>query len=419
MVKKIAKFLCVFFLSTTKISAQAYYQIIYDNQQSQVFGAQNISTLHHALYSFEDKYIRDTLCHENTFIKKTGGIGYRLVKGYFLDFTIDYLLPLAQHEAFGHGARFREMGYENNSFNINLPKPFGSGGGFAKSGTLKIGYKNPTPQEIMVISAGGVESNKVLADNLTSQILLSDTLHYRQSLLYIIAQNNLLFYLGYTRYNYAYSKKFGNDMISYTNRINQYYTSTVNNNYNIEKLSNQSFISFINPIQVYSLFSLVYSYGIKGNKGLCKIPMFKFKNVRYLPAFNFSLTPFGSQYHFVNYVRYKTILLTGDFTLGDATYNRFYGFSFKGYNILNTKKITLNTHLDIWNQPPLELENYTQPIATNSFGGLIKTDILIRPFNHQNRVGSFIQIGYKTKGFIIGETLDKSFILRYGLSLKL
>jgi hypothetical protein len=400
-------------------NGQSYSQIIFDKQQSQNFGSYNLITLHHLLYSFEDKHIRDTLFKENNFLKKTAGFGYRMAKLYFLDAQLDGFIALSQHEVFGHGARFREFGYEENSYNLNLYPPFGDGHGFARYGNLKKGFKYPTSQEYSAINIGGVDGEMLLANNLASQILLDDTLHYRQSLLYLIAQNNEICYLWFTRYSKPENIKPGNDMVNYINGINYLYSHSIDKVYDLKELSNQSLISFANPLQIYAAFSILYTYGIKGKKQNKKIPMIKFGEVRYLPALNYSLTPFGSQYHFINYVRYKRMLFSGDFNLGENTFNNFYGLSLKCYNLIDKKRITINFHLDAWNQPELELESYSRPLKANKIGEAFKVDVMLRPYIQQNKLGLFLQIGYKSKGYISGETLAESFILRYGLSIHL
>lgn len=400
-------------------AGQSSSQIIFDKQQSQYFGAYNLITLHKALYSFEDKHIRDTLFRENNFLKKTAGFSYRMAKLLLLDGQMDCFIALSQHEVFGHSARYREFGFENNSFELNLYPPFGNGSGFSQTGNIKKGYNSPTTQENMAMDIAGVNGEMLLAQNIASQILLDDTLHYRQGLLYFIAQNNLLLYLWSTRYTKPENISPGNDMVQYVNIINYFYPIPADKMYDVEKLSNQSLISFVNPLQIYSALSFLYTYAIKGQKQLKKIPMIKFGNIRYLPALNYSLTPFGSQYHFINYIRYKTMLFSGDFNLGDNTFNNFSGLSIKGYNIINKKRMSLNFHLDVWNQPDLELEIYSTPNSTNKIGEAFKMDLMLRPFDIKNRLGLFVQTGYKTKGYIMGEPLAEGFILRYGLSMHL
>ena len=417
--KKHALVLLLSIVVTLSTKGQSYSSIIFDQQLSQNFGAYNLITAHRAIYMFEDKHIGDTLFKENNALKKTAGIGYRLAKLLVLDAQVDCFTALIQHEAFGHGARYRELGYIKNSFNLNLYFPFGDGSGFAQRGTLQAGYKYPTSQENIAASIGGVDAEMLLAGNLGNQMLLDDTIHYRNGLLYLIAQNNLPLYLWSTRYTQPQNIKPGNDMVAYMNGINYLYPRTTNKTYDINTLSNQSLISLANPLQVYSAFSIVYSYLIKGEKQMKKIPMIKLGQVRYLPALGYSFTPFGSQYHFINYIRYKRMLFNADFNLGENTFTNFYGLSIKGFNVVNNKRLTLNFHIDVWNQPELDLDNYLRPSAIDKIGGAIKVDLMLRPFVRQNKIGLFVQTGYKTKGYVTGEVLAESFILRYGISLHL
>jgi len=230
--------------------AQSYSQLIFDQHQSEFLGAYDLSTLHHALYSFENRFLPDTVLKKNRVPKRFGNFGYRLIKFYFLDAQIDGFIALMQHEIFGHGARYREFGYKNNSFSLNLYPPYGDASGFASRGTLQPGYKSPTYQENIAIHTSGVEAEMLLANNIAAEILLNDTLNYRQGLLYLIAQNNELLYLWSTRFTSTAHIKAGNDMNNYINAVNYYYAKPGLKGYDINQLSNQSIISFGNPIKV-------------------------------------------------------------------------------------------------------------------------------------------------------------------------
>ncbi len=404
---------------TSVLKGQSYSQFIFDKKQSEYFGANNLSSFHHGLYLFEDKYLPDTLLKRNRCWKKSINIGYRLVKFYFVDAQMDGFIALLQHEVFGHGARFREFGYQKNSYNLNLYPPFGSGGGFAQRGSLANGSKPPTYQENIAVNFSGVESEMLLAKNLTTEILLNDSLHYRQGLLYLISQNNQLLYLWYSRLSSKERNKAGNDMMNYIAGVNYYYGKPGTKGYDINLLSNQSLISFGNPIQLYSAFAIVYDYLIKGRKGMNKIPMIPLGKVGYLPAFNYSLTPFGSQYHFTNYLRYKRMLFNCDVGLGNNTFNDFYHISASAYNLINNRWITMNCSADFWNQPKLELESYGLHTSSNSPGGSCKVGLIVRPFKLLYKAGLYVEAGYKSKGYLPGEDLAETFILRYGFSLHL
>jgi len=400
------------------VDGQSYSQIIFENHQSQYFGATNLCTLHHALYSFEGRYLPDTILRRNNFLKKTANFSYRLTKLLLLDAQIDGIIALSQHEVFGHGARYREFGFENNSFTLNLYPPFGNAHGSAMRGQLKPGYKWPTYQENISVNTSGVEAEMLLAKNLTDEILLDDTLHYRQGLLFLISQNNGLLYLWSTRFTKPENIKAGNDMANYISGINYLYVEPGEKRYDIKKLSGQSLVSLANPVQAFSVFAVIYSYLIKGKQTI-RVPMIPMGKVRYLPAFNFSLTPFGSQFHFVNYLRYKQMLFRGDFSIGDPTFKNYYGISVSGFNLVNNRWITLNGHADFWNQPELELDDYTKPQTGNKPGGACKISLTVRPLKLRGKLGIFLETGYKSKGYMMGEPLAASFILRYGISMHL
>ncbi|MEI6851249.1 MAG: hypothetical protein WCL06_00340 [Bacteroidota bacterium] len=404
----------------THALGQSYSKLVFDGKQSETFGSYNLITAHHVLYGFEDRYLPDTLLRRNTFLKRSVNFSYRLVKLFFLDAQLDGLIALTQHEVFGHGARFREYGFKKNSFNLNLYPPFGDGSGFAQRGTLQAGLKWPTYQENIAVNTSGVQAEMLLANDLTAEMLLNDTLQYRQGLLFLISQNSEMLYLWMTRLQSPSKIKPGNDMANYISSVNYFYGRGINNLYDIKALSEQSLISTANPMQAYAIYSIVYSYLIKGQKGMYRIPMIPLgKKLRYLPAFNFSLTPFGSQFHFVNYFRYKKMLLSCDIHVGDNRYKDFYGITAKGYNLIDKRWITLNVQADFWNQPRLELEDYALPSSVNLPGGAIKASVMLRPIKLPHKLGLFIEAGYKTKGYMDGEYLAETLLLRYGLSLHL
>jgi len=399
------------------IFGQSYPPIIFDKQQSEYFGAYNLITLQKSAYTFQEKYIPDSLFIEGNPLRKTLGISYRLGKLFLLDFQQDFLIALVQHEAFGHGARYREFGFERNSYHFSPFFPFGNGSGFAHSGLLKPG-EIMTPQESITNIFSGNEANLILSNTLSSQFLLDDTIHYRQALLYLITQNNQLEYIWLTRLSKTNFPTFGSgDIKSYIDGLNWFYGTGSTKKYSINQISMQSLISIANPMQLYSIYTVFFQYALKGKKHLNNIPMFKIKNAEYLPLFNYNLTPFGSEYQFSNIIKHRQRLYNVDLSIGDNTFNKFYGATFKIFNVIDNQKVGINIYGSVWNQPELELQNPFIKNKTNKTGACLKTDIMYRPFKHKNKLGIFLQTAYKSKGYLMGEPLAETFIVRYGFSL--
>lgn len=416
-------FVVVILTNSVKCSAlsitaypQSYFSIIFDKNKSEVFGAHNLIVAHHTAYDFTDKILPNNFFEENTFIKKTFGFGYRMTKLFLFEAQQDHIIFLMQHEVFGHGARYREFGHINNSYNLNLYFPFGKGGGFARSGNLKKGY-NISPDESLTKTFGGSEASLLLAKTLSDKFIMNGSIHYREASLYLLSQNDLLFYIWNTRIRKNKFPNFGfGDIDSYIFNINnKYYFER--NNYDIEKLSVQSLVSLLNPIQFYSAFSILYNYGLKGERKLNNIPMINIGSVMYLPYVTYKFTPFGTQFGLSNHIKTDNKMYIIDVEVGDKTFNEFYSVGMKIYNLIGNKKYSVNLHTGIWNQPQMNMERYPILYQGNKTGGIFKMDFMIHPFNLKYNVGLFLQTGYKTKGYTIGEPLDKSFILRYGLCM--
>jgi hypothetical protein len=405
-------FLCLLWFEDA--GAQSYNTLVFDNHQSEMFGAGNLSTLHKALYSFQDKIIPDTLFRENKWWKQSGGFVYRMARLWLFDAQIDYLVALSQHEMFGHGSRFREMGCQNNSFHLSLFFPFGGGHGFARTGDLKKGYV-VTYAENIAITFSGNEGNSILANTLADQMLLDHSIHYRQALLYLISQNNLISYIWYTRLKKNSTTSYSNDIKSYIFETRNLYNGH-GKAYTVQSLSEQSLITLANPLQLYAAYTILVKYGIRGKKQWNNIPMIPMGRVSYLPALAYDLTPFGSRYHLFNYFTYKNKLFSADLQYGDNRFCDFNGISLSAFNIIDMPRIGFNATMECWNQPDMELHKYAPLEIKHKAGGLIKLDVILRPFRFKSKLGLYLQLGYKTKGYSSGEPLDHSIILRYGIS---
>ena len=322
MKKTISTILYLFFVSTFTFS-QSPYNLIYDTNQSQYFGAENIATFHSFIYRGFDKFIPHRLSDEKTFLKKTVGIGYRFAKLSLVDFQIDFLLALTQHEVFGHGSRMRELGYIDIHYNLSPLPPFGRGGSYA-SADYPIDFIG-TKYQRMAISFSGNEGNLVLSENLEERMLMKNNIHYREALLFWTSRNNLL--------AYSISTLFLNDegdILSYIKILNP--GNEIK--YDDKKLFLHNLTAVLNPIQLYSVWTMTNTYLLKGESRLEKFPTFKIKEYQYVPSINFNLTPFGSEFLINQYLIKNNRLLRAQIRIGENTFNNFYGGGIKCINLI-------------------------------------------------------------------------------------
>lgn len=403
-----------------RVVGQTYYTVAFDRNQTEVFGAGNLITAHKALYTFQDGYVPDTLFMENRGYKKAVGFFYRMARFCLLDAQLDYLTILTQHEVFGHGARYREMGYKENSFHLNLFFPYGDGSGYARSGQMPTGARHPTNHERIAMAFAGNEANQVLSDRMEVNMLLAGDIHYRQASLFLASRNNLPAYIWRTRLLSGGGGTFASDDIqSYVMDMNSMYAGYgLTKQISVKTLSTECLLSLLDPIQAYSAYTIIVSYGVKGHKKLGRLPMIPLGPVDYLPSFNYSLTPFGAQFHMINYLKWDQRLFSARFSYGQGVLNPSYGIQLSAYHLLQKPWLEIDAQGECWSQQPLTVRRSAAGTSAFQLGGAGMLSLYAHPLKNMRNIGLYVQAGYKTKGYMLGEDLDRSLILRYGLSGK-
>ncbi len=404
-------------IGISPIKSQVNYNLIIDKNLTSYAAAEDLITIHKAIYTVEGKFLKPKLFSEVKWYKKLSGIGYRLGKSILVDLPIDHLLLLAQHEIYGHGARYREFDYFNNHFNLNLPPPYDNGGGIAFKGEWEYdGIRITTNNENSAIYSAGMEGNTVLAQAMIPVWLGKQSINYRESYFYFSNRHNITLYIWSTYYleKHGCRATDGNDVKSYIYYVNanNYHS---HNPYSIEDLSKQVFINLFDPFQIYALYTFFKTYLWDGNEEQ-KIPMIPLGSLKYLPSFHLGLTPFGTEFYFDNYFVADKRIFTGYYRQGDNRFSKFYGFGIKSYNLIINNYLSLNAEAGIWNQPSLVLGGKTETETNSGFGGLFSVTLLPKIIKGDNPVSLYTQIGYKSSGYLEGERLDEGLILKLGLS---
>jgi hypothetical protein len=403
---------CFLGYSPNYLFAQNQYKLVYDFHYSSVCGAEDLLTLHKATVSFEDRYLKPKFNDEKKPVQKATGIFYRATKTVLLDDLIDYMVILTQHEIFGHGARYREFGHTNNSFHLSLVPPYGDGHGFAQSGPLKDSDRKTSECESLMKTVGGNEANTILSQHIIGNWLLRGSINYRESLLYLESANNLLAYIYLTKYSKKLSA--GNDIMAYMMSMQIAYNN--GERYTIDELANQGLVGIINPFQFLAAFAFSYSYLLNGTDSL-KLPMINIRNVRYLPAFHYGLSPFGTEYYFDNYFVKNKKVLTTYIRVGDTKYFNSWGLGMNSMNFFSYQNLVINPCFDIGKQPAFELGGDKLVTHDAGYGGAFSS-MFIWYFNKQSKTGISLQLGYKSAGYLAGENLAGGIILRAGLCFK-
>lgn len=404
-------------LVSQSLKAQYHTPFFYDTYRSGHFGANLLAGVHKTLYRLEDTLVPNRLGPETTLGGKALGMAYRMGKLFAFGLPQDYFISLVQHEALGHGSRFREFGFRNNRFEFSFPFPYGNGLGRAIYGKPDENVAFTLHKQITVAFSGN-EANTLLSNRLTAEILLTDQLHYRQAMLYLFTNTTPLAYIWLTKWSDP-SNPFageGNDVLQYLKHLNWMYNVGGNEKATLNKLARNSLISLINPLPIYAFYALLVEYGFKGKSGMRTVPVFKLGNLKYLPVFSSNLTPFGDEYAIKNYLMINKRLWTIDLSVGDGTYNRFWAGGVNVQHLVQSIPFVLNLSGSFWSQPDMNLDDFSDVIRPNQLGGALKAEAHWRPFAAMKQIRLYLQAGYKTKGYLMGEPLDKSIIFRPGFS---
>ena len=400
----------------TSCPAQSFNQLLFDGDQSQYFGAENLISLHKFLYRAEDRVLPDNFSDESTPGQKALGIGYRSTKLLLLDQKVDYLHFLIQHEVFGHGSRYRELGVTDLSYEINLPFPFGSGAGLTTSSFPSNFITSSTERQM--VTAAGMEANSLLAHQFEYRWLQDKAMHYRQSLLYLHSRNDVMLYIWSVKLfnqDNTFSTK---DPSSWVFDINQHFGS-LDRSYSLDRIAIQSLITLLNPFQLYAAFALGKTYLLDGNRYLKKLPTLQIGRLQYLPALSFNLTPFGSEFILNNYLQGEHRLIDIQVNIGDPLFHRFHMLSANVHDLFYSELYRVGLHIGAWDQPKVTLGGTSISEHQGGIGGFCKLQLALFPIKRLQKFGLYSSVGYKTTGYLMGEKLDENMIIRFGAAFRL
>lgn len=387
--------------------SQANYLLLGDRYIGSIASGESLLSLHKAVYEVEGTYLKDKLFEENSFSKKIAGISYRGLKYILLDANVDYMLGLLQHEVCGHGARYREYGYVNNSYILN-PFPFAfyrDAFGWSKRGYLKS-PRDRSYHEDMLISAAGSEAQFVMANQMVNKWLQRGSMHYRESWLYI---GNF--------YNLLSPVHIGSDPGSYLLGLNFYYGNTSSGSAYLseEELKKLSIIKMFDPFQYIAAYTFFYTYLLRG-KAYAELPMVHFGPFRYLPSFSIGLAPYGPEINIKNYALLNTKIFSVIYRQGSFNNNLYWGINANGDNLINNKFFTVGIKTHLWDQPEITIGGDSIINSKAGLGGALMANIDLKLIKGKRPVGLYAQVGYKTTGYIEGERLNACPILRFGFS---
>jgi hypothetical protein len=324
---------------------------------------------------------------------------------------VNYMAMATQHEVFGHGYRARSIPTAKvDKYTFNVPPPYGRGGA--------VTYFLPSPKinafQLLNIYSGGVEATAIFANKIRMQWLKNGQINPRQNSLYLLAAHDLTYYATLS------GNSDGNDMDNYLSILNYTYAGS---HLTRKSLAAQSLVNLLDPITYYSV-ATAWKFIRKGTEG--SIPMISIGSYKYLPGARLGLTPFGPEYYLENFLVKDNRPIY--FYLRNG---RHVGMNYMGCGIENPHQWDLGSfqigyRADLWVQPAIDMDQKRFTLAefkdhtlnANTSASRFGASVSLIAERKLWKTGSlFLQVGGKSRGYLPGESLDPSLIVRAGITL--
>lgn len=351
------------------------------------------------LYALEDRYLPLRVGDEDGIGSKLGGIGYRFARLTFLDLPMAGLHTVVRHEIAGHGGRVRQLGGDVRGYEIDLPPPYGAGGG-----AIRFELEDAGPLERAAASAGGLESALIDARGLEDRWVARGRMDVREGLRYV---HDLVEVVGYIQDAGSLGAGEGHDVENYIAHVNASALAgapgaTVTSG----RLGDAALVELLNPTLYYALYAVLGRYLVAGD-GEAPVPALDIGTVRVMPTIHLRLAPFGHEHAAGVTAAWEGRVLRAAVRLGDGPRGRFGGLEFEGRRLHAGPRLRVGGRAGVWRQFELEAGS-----TDTRVGGMavVRATVPLRalPFS------PVVELGAKSQGYVPGEALSAGVIARVG-----
>ncbi len=336
---------------------------------------------------------------DDSFPSTQGDSSYNAMVGRGAKFILEDLLIglgiITQHEVFGHGFRAREF-HMPVKYSVSL---------FSGTTSFTLArYNRLAPLEKTAFIIGGMEANTILAKRMRDRWLKSQTLDIREAHLYLRSSLDQTFYILNAHRADKNGSTSGNDVLGYVQELHAWHGKSV---LTTRKLKNRVLLDFLDPYFFYSLYS-TGRYIAEGIQRL-EYPMIQVADYQYLPALRLVLAPYGIEYQWMNFVKGPQYDIQAHLRTGNTGGLRSYAADIEVGRLFTFESVSFDGHLSVWRQPKLFEESAVQ--VKHALGAAAS---LVGKYRVMPRIELNGELGYKSTGFLPGEILRHSPILRVG-----
>lgn len=383
--------------------------MVFDRDMSTAAGALDLLTVQHTVTSLADRLLPPQIFEERSAPRRVLGVLYRAGKVIGLDLPQDHTLLVVGHEIFGHGSRLRELGAGAVRYRIDVPIPYGPGGGR----TSFHGELTPTSGTLLAIDVSGIEAQNIMADAIADRAVARGRMHYREAWLYFESRIAGLTYMQTA----SERSSEGHDVAEFLRTVRDACAPPSCVPVTEKDLKRRAWLILGDPLLYSALQNVFSSYVVTGSAA-SSVPMIPVGHLRYIPALGFQLTPYGTEW------TTRHLLAGGGRTfslvirIGDAGTHSSWGVGARAYDLMAWRRWPVSLTADLWRQPSLDAESLGGPLETGGAATITLTLPLPRVVRPAWLRGLQLTGGYKSAGFVPGERLAAGAILRGGVTIE-
>lgn len=410
-------FLSVIVLLPIIAFTEASYELMIDRYMSPYAGGEDLLTLYRALEKKEDQLFPP---------KETPSRKLLPIIGRWAELAL-FWDPLAmatvtfQHEMFGHGYRIRTLKDARvDKVKISWPYPYGSSGGV----TIFRHTENIKVSDLIAITLAGSEAEYILGNQLNSKWVSEGKIDARSAQLYNNAKLGTLLYAFSTDESDVGTGKYtGNDIADYIDLINLTYPHS---HMSLRSVQNAMIWNLADVTLYNAFFSSIY-YILTGKQ--CSHWMIPLgKNLSYLPSISTHLAPYGIEYSFDQFLKYKNRPIFAYLKMGSYAGVSYGGVGFQYDEMLKFDSLSFGLRMHSFLQPRyvtnfkyIDIEEGVPPSAkaqaaleSVKFGGALS--LITKYCINDTYTSLYADIGAKTSGYIPGYQQKGGLVARIGIS---
>jgi hypothetical protein len=397
---------------------QVTVPVIFDPDMTVGAGATVSVILGAAAANAEHAIVPDRVLTERGLARRTANIAYRWLKLAYFDLPQEQLLLVVNHELFGHGARLRERFDGQIEYRVDVPEPYGAGGG----ATFFTFDREPTVHELLSVSAAGMEGNRVAASLISHQAFREGRMNQRDALRYLGFELDTMNYVLNTDDE---PEREGHDVSGFIQVYNEMAEFIGARRVTPRELQREVLVCLANPMLGYALFGIA-RYVWNGNPEV-PVPAVSIAGIRYLPLLRYQLTPYGTEWSLMNELGGRIQSTQVELRVGRSPGARPWGIGIREREVALWRGWRLDIGIEVWRQPRI-VDTITASTASESraaadarlrLGGQVsgraERPLGARLFGLAPTV--IVDLGVKTAGFVPGEPLRAGGIVRAGVGI--